>query len=106
MKFLVSYTINEPNDQFADHVLWQGNIEKPTLAEAVQVYENLRDLPEEYTKTAHPYFGKLTRIAVFRERGKETFHKRPYRLCDRRDKSDWLIIGLEGLINSRSSADL
>jgi hypothetical protein len=106
MKHIVSYTINESDDQFADHILWQGNIEKDDFQAAVQVYENLKALDEQYTKTTHPYFGRLTRIAVFKVDGKRTFHNKPRRLCDRRDKSDWLIIGLEGLINSRSSADL
>jgi hypothetical protein len=107
MKFIVSYTINEPNDQFVNSALWQGNIEKDDFQEAIKVYDNLKALDEEYTKTAFPYFGKLTRIAVFKLDGKRTFHNKPRRLCDRRDKSEWIITAdLGGLINSRSSADL
>jgi hypothetical protein len=106
MKHIVSYTINESNDQFPASVLWQGNIECDDFQKALTAYDNLKRLDEAYTKTAFPYFGKLTRIAVFKVDGKRTFHNRPRRMCDRRDKSGWLIIGLEGLINSRSSADL
>src|SRR5690349_19318928 len=104
--FIISYTINETNNQFAHGVLWQGNIEKDTLAEAHKVFDNIKSLDETYTKNAYPYFGKITRIAIFQICGKETFQRKPRYIVDRRDKSDWIIVGLEGLINSRSSVDI
>jgi hypothetical protein len=99
MRFIVSYTINESNDQFPSSVLWQGNIEKETLQDAIQILENLQNIDPRYTQSAFPYFGTLTRIAIFKLDGKRTFRNKPRRLFDRRDKRDWLIVGLDGLIN-------
>lgn len=93
MTHIVVYEIASPktNNQFRAN-WWNTCTETATLHEAVKVFENLKD--------AHPEYSQ---IAVYKINGGQTFHNRPRYHCDRRNKVGWVIIGLEGLVNSRSS---
>lgn len=93
MTYIVVYEIASPrtNNQFRAN-WWNTCTETATLKKAVSIFDGL--------KINHPEYSQ---IAVYKVCGKQTFLNRPRYHCDRRNKTGWKIVGLEGLINSRPS---
>lgn len=100
MKYLVVYS--HPVKQF-DNPFWRVFAEKTDLTEAKMVAENISQHSRDYTITAYPFYCEIGMVAVFSDRGAETFLRKPRLLIDNRDKSDWIITGCGEIINSANS---
>ena len=99
MTYLIA--ISTTNNKTWERPNWTVVTEKNTLDLAVSVFNTFVDYAET-GDTPSMFFGipvKVTQVAIFKYAGGDTFHRKPTRYHDHRDKSEWLISGAGDLIN-------
>jgi len=104
---MTQYTIAYKNNKTEDHAEKTGNLAGGWVR--VYAWSSREDTLNIFKGMVNrgQYKGSILGVFVSHDNDKTAWYDRSPRFAhDTRDKSDWKISGLEGLINSRSSADL